>query len=928
MVSNFSLETEVTKIEKNVLLHTANPHYEKLLKKFSHLDGVTMNDSDSKPELPIHMVMGLSEFTKIKTTIPARIGEVGDPVAEFTKFGWALMSPGQKDLSKMYLTHSTPQDYQQLCSLDVHGIEDVTRNESVYSDFKAQLVRKENYYETGLIWKVGHPKLKSNKMGSLARLSNLLKKLNRDPKLFKMYDDVIQKQIQDGIVERVDPSKPVEGEYYAPHRHVLKETAETSKLRVVNDCSAREKGSPSLNECLETGPPLQNLLWDILVANRFKPVALTGDIKQAFLQVRIREEDRDLLRFHWVNNIESQEVELLRFCRALFGLVQSPFLLGGTLEVHFEWIKTQYPELSEIVESIQKSLYVDDLIQGGVNVELLKSLKEKAIFIFKEGSFELHKWHSNVVELEDQREEDSCDSSTFAKENFGESRRDETKILGLTWDKDADRLSIPIPDITIPPQPTKRGVLKFIASMYDPLGAAAPVDLVGKNIYRDVCDTKLPWDKPFEGELLKRWSKFWETVSTTTISFPRSIVRFREEIKFIDFHVFSDASFDGCAAVLYAVVYQESGISQGLVAAKSRLSKKNTSIPRLELIACLMSANLLENAKRATESSKFIIQKEIAWCDSTVALHWISGKGNYNVFVKNRVEKITSKTSATYRHVPGELNPADVASRGCLPDKLDANYKFGPSWLSDENLWPKRMVSEATPESEVEAKAVKEIFALAIPQSIPFHKVLERFSYWKATRVMSWVWRFVHNTKVKKALRSHGPLCTEEIEKQSLSWVKWYLTGISNDENFEEDKSRLNLALDQDNIFRCYGIIHGDYPIYIPTTSLLSSKIVQNCHLKTFHGGVGQTMAEVRGKHWIPRLRRLCKSTIHRCHGCKRFHAIAFGIPPMGPLPRDRTEGNRAFDTKVRYKSSIQKFDTKVLVVVNGRRVFCFSRAV
>ena len=44
---------------------------------------------------------------------------------------------------------------------------------------------------------------------------------------------------------------------------------------------------PSLNDSLETGPPLQNLLRSVLVWNRLKPVALGGDIKQAFLLVQI-----------------------------------------------------------------------------------------------------------------------------------------------------------------------------------------------------------------------------------------------------------------------------------------------------------------------------------------------------------------------------------------------------------------------------------------------------------------------------------------------------------------------------------------------------------------------------------------------------------------------------------------------------------------
>ena len=91
--------------------------------------------------------------------------------------------------------------------------------------------------------------------------------------------------------------------------------------------------NPSLKDCLETGPSLQNFLWDVLVRNRLKPTALAGDLKQALLQVRIRAEDRDVLRFLSFKDTMTFEVEVLRFTRALFDLVQSAFLLGGRCNI-------------------------------------------------------------------------------------------------------------------------------------------------------------------------------------------------------------------------------------------------------------------------------------------------------------------------------------------------------------------------------------------------------------------------------------------------------------------------------------------------------------------------------------------------------------------------------------------------------------------
>ena len=74
----------------------------------------------------------------------------------------------------------------------------------------------------------------------------------------------------------------------------LKQTAGTTKLRIVYDASAQETSNkPSLNECLHPGPPLQDQLWNALFRARFHPILLTGYIEKAFLQVRIKEEDRD-----------------------------------------------------------------------------------------------------------------------------------------------------------------------------------------------------------------------------------------------------------------------------------------------------------------------------------------------------------------------------------------------------------------------------------------------------------------------------------------------------------------------------------------------------------------------------------------------------------------------------------------------------------
>ena len=94
-------------------------------------------------------------------------------------------------------------------------------------------------------------------------MHNLVRRLRKTGKL-EEYDAIIREQIEEGIVERA-PSEAVGREFYMPHRTVEREGAESTKTRVVYDCSAREGEGSSFNDCLDVGPPLQNKLWDVLV---------------------------------------------------------------------------------------------------------------------------------------------------------------------------------------------------------------------------------------------------------------------------------------------------------------------------------------------------------------------------------------------------------------------------------------------------------------------------------------------------------------------------------------------------------------------------------------------------------------------------------------------------------------------------------------
>lgn len=177
---DFLLETDVTLVKKRQLLSLENPRYQQVLERYDHLKGVKMDDMDTKEFLPVHLILGVCDYTKIKTETAPLIGATNEPIAEKTKFGWTIISPGKEvDLSPMFLTQTSTADYDNLCRLDVLGLADCATGdqEEVYSEFKEQLRRdEEGWYETSFPWKGNHPPLPSNEAGSLRRLTGLVTK--------------------------------------------------------------------------------------------------------------------------------------------------------------------------------------------------------------------------------------------------------------------------------------------------------------------------------------------------------------------------------------------------------------------------------------------------------------------------------------------------------------------------------------------------------------------------------------------------------------------------------------------------------------------------------------------------------------------------------------------------------------------------------
>ena len=894
----------MTRIDRAELLSVENPNYAVMISKYPHLKGVYMEDTDLKKMLPVHVILGASDYARIKTRESQRTGAMGEPVAEYTRFGWTIMSPGtETDLDSMFLAQTASNDYEELYRMDVLGLEDAPSGDQsvVYAEFREQLRRSpDGWYEARLPWKGDHPPLPSNESGSLKHLGSLVQRLKKTGCLDE-YDAIIQDQLREGIVEEAD--MPASGkEFYIPHKAVVRENVESTKMRVVYDASAKAHSSaPSLNDRLEVGPPLQNKLWKVLVRGRFHPVALAGDIRKAFLQVRIHVQDRDALRFHWLEAKDPQRIRTYRFTRALFSLGPSPFLLGGVIQQHLNTCRDEHPKC---VEEIERELYVDDILSGGPTTEEVKQKKATTTEIFAQATFHLHKWHSNVKELElDDVPEDNAkelepvtvneheDDLSYAKQQLGVQSR-QCGLLGLKWNKLSDEIGVPFPANVA--QPTKRGILGKVAKIYDPLGLAAPTTLQGKLLYREACEEKCAWDAPLSAELVQQWKK-WESCLPQQINCPRALTSAQQPIENIELHAFGDASGKGVAAAVYAVVKQPTSVNQGLVTAKARLAKQGLTIPRRELVSGHMAVNLLSNVQDALQG--FPVSSLHCWLDSSVALHWIRGNGDFKQFVANRVRKIREHGDITWRHVPTKDNPADLASRGGPVTEEKQLWWKGPAWLSDPRAWLPDLVTVPTAESNAEAKVIKEVLATALSSEDEFSVLMEQHSLLKALRVCAWVSRFLTNSRNPKPRRVKGPLTTDEMKYQETWWTRRAQEEGRSSKNFEADKLQLNLQPDNNGILECRGRIVGAYPIYLPDGNAFTHKLVQRAHLATLHGGVTLTMTKVRETHWIPRLRKLTKKVIKSCWGCKRFRAQAYQSPPPGNLPTTRTQGVTPYET-------------------------------
>jgi len=200
----------------------------------------------------------------------------------------------------------------------VLGVEDRGEDDQsdVYRSFKESITRGvDGRYKVTVPWIPGSSLPSTNEQTSRTCLFRVEKRLSQDPKLREEYEKIVRDQLEEGIVEAAPETRTGDRTFCTPHKPVVRESASTTKVRIVFNASAKPHPlANSVNECMYTGPPLQPLLWDILIRAHISTHLVRADIQKAFFPIGVREEDRDAFQFLF--NINGKE-QHLRFTKVV-----------------------------------------------------------------------------------------------------------------------------------------------------------------------------------------------------------------------------------------------------------------------------------------------------------------------------------------------------------------------------------------------------------------------------------------------------------------------------------------------------------------------------------------------------------------------------------------------------------------------------------
>ncbi|UYV79957.1 hypothetical protein LAZ67_18001188 [Cordylochernes scorpioides] len=249
----------------------------------SFLEGSEKLDVSDLRRDRIEVLIGADIAGRLLTDAQKRISS--GLVAIRTKLGWTVMgkippTDVRDDTSSLCVTTLLSLDLENLWKLDAIGVSDAEvekKTQSLQAEMEEYFAHTttrdiEGRYEVALHWVQDKERIPSNRDLAENQLSSVRRKLEEVGDM-KEYRQIFEECINQGIIEYSREDK-LDGVHNRPHRPVYKRNSQTSKIRPVFNASARKRNKLSLNDSLDKGPNLIEIIPRLL--NKFRKYELEG----------------------------------------------------------------------------------------------------------------------------------------------------------------------------------------------------------------------------------------------------------------------------------------------------------------------------------------------------------------------------------------------------------------------------------------------------------------------------------------------------------------------------------------------------------------------------------------------------------------------------------------------------------------------------
>lgn len=757
--------------------------------------------------------------------------------------------------------------------------------------FERTVKRKKDCFEVGLPWATDEPTMPPSYDMAMRRLRGIERKMDKSPEFKNAYTGQVLKLFEKGYAAKSDEDHPrKERLWYLPHFAVTNPN-KPGKIRMVFDAAARANGT-CLNDALLDGPDLLQSLHSILFRFRMKPVAITADIREMFLRIKIRTEDQVAQHFLWRGDDRSTPPQKYVMTSMIFGARSSPFLAHSVRDRNAADFKESHPLA---YYAITGSHYMDDWVQSFDDEDIAARTMSEVQEVHSKAGFELAGWNSNKEHL--LREIPDENRARAPKELAANTHLYE-KALGILWIPTSDELGFNTAMNRVPVQvkdaqrpPTKREALGAVMSLFDPLGLLSPYTITAKIMLQELWKKKVGWDDPLPPEEALTFDEWQSDLRhIAELRLPRCYDQ-RSDVTQRQLHVFCDASEQAYAAVAYWRLSSHEGVHVSIVAGKAKVAPlRPQSIPRMELQAGLIGARLAANIVSCHQWDTEVI----FWSDSKTVLHWIRNDATrYTPFVAHRLGEIAELTKPDqWRWIPTTLNVADDATRaGNTELKRDSRWFTGPQFLHEsEDCWPIPIAPETT-EEEVVVTHTKEKSTLV--------EVCRFSSYERLVRTVAYVLAFIDKCRKSarrlglKHIRRAECLLIQQSQSESFSEE---ISRLSKGQNVDRTSRlyKLDPVYNEDKIIRLNGRINAatvpdemKQPPILDGNHQITRLIIRQEHLANGHVGREQIVNNLRQRYWILRLRPNVRATLHQCIRCKIKRSNP-EKPVKGDLPQIR----------------------------------------